>query len=798
MTCLEMCVTVSRSIRSRGRIKDELLDYQATAVKTLARRIMTKGGTMLGDVVGLGKTLTAIAVALMLRDEHGFQPLVVCPKNLQKMWEEHLEAYDLYGKVVPYSMSHTLADTRRYRFVIVDESHTLRNSNTQNYKNIQRYIADNEAKALLLTATPFNIQYTDVANQLGLFIDEDDDLGLQPRAALAKKDFADRLEFGMSTLAAFRRSNEPEDWKLLMGEHLVRRTRSFIRKNYARKDEEGREYLTFADGTEFFFPRRRAIPIDHTFASDDPAELMIAESTLDAIAALTLPRYDLHAYVSPVRAKAATAEEQKIVADMEQSRGHVAGFVRTNFYKRLSSCGHSFILSLERHLSRNRLFLYAIDENLPLPVGTIDANVLVADIDPQDQEESEHPSLATGMSDPAADYGRLSAKQPAGIRWIRPQMFVSRLREDIEADNRIIAALLESFGTWSIERDSKLQTLINEVINAHAGEKVLIFTEYKDSANYLADALRQCGVEGVGLATGDTDDPTAVARRFSPRSNARFMAEQDLEEGGQTGLESREINILVATDVLSEGQNLQDAHIVVNYDIPWAIIQLIQRAGRVDRIGQEADTVLIYTLTHGGVEDVLNLRKRVQERLAHNAATFGSDEAFFDTDEEIRMIEDLYDGQLNEPSEEEEVDASSMAFEVWNRALREDPALAERVAKLPDMIDATRPARLTRKGFEANGVVCHVQTESGMDAFGWADADVTSDGVPTRMLLLTGHEALRAFEVAPDTQPRMRLVNHDECVRTLFRARALCASRRIWLGVFVANARSCGIAWAIS
>src|SRR5690606_20869016 len=145
---LKVCYDLSRDVREGlaeysvpPEIASTLLKYQTTAVRTLARRIMTKGGTMLGDVVGLGKTLTAIAVALMLRDEHGYMPLVVCPKNLVQMWEEHLEAYDLHGVVVPYSMVHSvLPGLRRYPFVIVDESHTLRNNQRRDYVAIQDYI----------------------------------------------------------------------------------------------------------------------------------------------------------------------------------------------------------------------------------------------------------------------------------------------------------------------------------------------------------------------------------------------------------------------------------------------------------------------------------------------------------------------------------------------------------------------------------------------------------------------------------------------------------------------------------
>ena len=767
---LKVCYDMSRDVREgldeyslTGRISDELLEYQATAVKTLARRVMTRGGTMLGDVVGLGKTLTAIAVALTLRDEYGYQPLVICPKNLQKMWEEHLEAYDLHGWVVPYSMSHTLDDLRRYPLVIVDESHTLRNEKTQAYQNVQRYIMANESKALLLTATPFNIKYADVANQLGLFIDEDEDLGLQPLVALSKANFADNLEFGLSTLAAFRKSDEPEDWKRLMGEHLVRRTRSFVKENYASTDEDGHQYLTFSNGQRFFFPERKAIPVDHRFDAGDPAALMVDDMTLDAIAALKLPRYDLFAYVSPAGRKQATPEEVRILEDLERSRGHVSGFVRTNFYKRLSSCGHSFILSLQRHLTRNRLFMYAIDEDLPIPIGTIDANVLRGDSDSGEESSAELETQT--VTDPAHDYALLADKPSPDIKWVRPSLFVGRLRDELEADNRVISALLTSYGQWTIDKDSKLRALADLARIEHPGEKVLIFTEYKDTANYLAAALQQMGVDNVGLATGDTDNPTAVARRFSPKSNAKLMT-ADEDYAPDT---SDELRILVATDVLSEGQNLQDAHIVVNYDIPWAIIQLIQRAGRVDRVGQEADTVLIYTISHGSVEDVLNLRKRVQKRLAANAATFGSDESFFDTDEEVAIIRDLYNGHIDDVAREDDVDASSLAYEIWNKATKDDPGLAERIARLPDMIDATRAYRLTDSG---DGVAAHVQTESGMDLFGWA----SSNG---EMQLLTGHEALRIFEATPSEQGLERSEGHDTLVKELVKSGPLKEQQNI-------------------
>lgn len=760
---LKTCYTMSRDVRAglaqyevSELISSKLLDYQTTAVKTLARRIMQRRGTMLGDVVGLGKTFTATAVALMLRDSHGFQPLVICPKNLQGMWESHLKAYNLPGRVVPYSLVHTVLPTLPcYRFVIVDESHTLRNEGTRTYNAVQTFLRKNESHVLLLTATPYNLKYADVANQLALFLNEDEDLGLTPEFALQRNpNLYENLEMSHSTLAAFRKSDESEDWKRLMGEHLVRRTRSFVIKNYAQEDEDGRKYLEFKnpDGSiseRFTFPMRKAIPIDHTFDAKDSAAKMAETRTLDALADLVLPRYDLTSYLIPDAPYLANDEDKVFIDDFETARGQVAGFVRTNFYKRLSSSGHSFILSLQRHLRRNELFIYALNNELPLPAGTIDPATL-------SEDDLDMDELLAGMSqhelmfaDIADDYERLTEENPKGLRWVNPKLFEPRLMEDLFADSHAIRALLAWFGPWRIESDSKLRQLVKLANEVHPDEKILVFTEYKDTAEYIARGLSQLGVDRVGVVTGGTDNATSLARRFSPKTNL-VTNEKDVVTPDV------ELRVLIATDVLSEGQNLQQAHIIVNFDLPWAIIKLIQRAGRVDRIGQKSDTVLLYTMVQGELEAQLNLRHRIQERLAANAATFGSDEKFFGTNSETQAISDLYDGKIDDDTEPDDVDVSSLAYEIWEDATKDDPELKHYIECLPDLINATRSALPD----DHEGVICCATTDSGINSFAWEAADGETK-------LLTGIEALMILKCTPDTPALPLREGHDESVRTL-------------------------------
>jgi superfamily II DNA/RNA helicase len=214
--------------------------------------------------------------------------------------------------------------------------------------------------------------------------------------------------------------------------------------------------------------------------------------------------------------------------------------------------------------------------------------------------------------------------------------------------------------------DAKLGALVELLQQQHPTDKVLIFTQFADTARYLARALEEQGIQQVGLATGQSADPTALAWQFSPISNEKPMPA------------SEQLRVLVATDVLSEGQNLQDCAIILNYDLPWAIIRLIQRTGRVDRIGQQADEILCYSfLPAEGVERLINLRGRLRDRLNENQEVVGTDETFFEDEQAREMLLNLYNersGVLDE-AEEGDVDLTSEALQIWQSAIDANPAL---------------------------------------------------------------------------------------------------------------------------
>ncbi len=208
--------------------------------------------------------------------------------------------------------------------------------------------------------------------------------------------------------------------------------------------------------------------------------------------------------------------------------------------------------------------------------------------------------------------------------------------------------------------------------------------------------------------TGGSADPTWLARRFSP-----------IEQRGarRTSAGATRSTCSIATDVLSEGQNLQDAAIVVNYDLPWAIIPIIQRAGRVDRVGQQSPTVWVYSfLPQDGSSTSSVCRSRIAQRLRENARAFESDERFFDSPDELdATIRGLFDGTADLSASEDGrlVDWASQALAIWEEASELD---RRRAAVFPE--SCTRPGNPTAS---VHGVLVYARTALGMDALAWVE-----------------------------------------------------------------------------
>jgi Helicase conserved C-terminal domain len=445
------------------------------------------------------------------------------------------------------------------------------------------------------------------------------------------------------------------------------------------------------------------------------------------------------------------------------------GFCRTNLFKRLESSGYSFVQSLDRHILRNQIYLYAIERNLELPVGIQDAGLIDGDRFDEDAEglEGETEDLLDGDIEAVAAedgipdglarakliYETYAGEYKRRFKWVRPALFKPSLAAHLTEDTETLSALLRLYGQWSPAQDKKLHALHTLLTKTHGKEKVLVFTQFADTARYLGNSLRELGVTQLEIATGASADPFALACKFSPKSNNFAISK------------GNELRVLICTDVLSEGQNLQDSHVVVNFDLPWAIIRLIQRAGRVDRIGQKSEEIHCYSfLPADGVEQLIQLRGRIQQRLRENAEVVGTDESFFE-DEEATTIRNLYTEQSGVlDDKDDEVDLASYAWQIWKHATQDNPELARAVEALPPVVYSAKSfapdvARFPLLGEEAakGGSLVYVKSPEGNDHLAWIGAD-------GKTITESQFTVLRAAECEAGTPALLRAEYHHDLV----------------------------------
>ena len=409
------------------------------------------------------------------------------------------------------------------------------------------------------------------------------------------------------------------------------------------------------------------------------------------------------------------------------------GFCRTNLFKRLESSGQAFIQSIERHILRNFVYLHAIETGLPLPIGTQDASLLDArftdverDLFSDDEENDDEASngdrrqvtawerkhnFANGRPKSTRNTRARGSGASAGSRRLAscrssPKTFkptsASYSVSSTDVANGTLAAMPSwlSSPNWSrrntpVARSSCSPSLPIPLSTLSGNSRIAAF-----SASRLSPGIPTTRPSWHG---GSALRATANATTFSP---------------------ANELDVLIATDVLSEGQNLQDSAIIVNYDLPWAIIRLIQRAGRVDRIGQKSDEILCYSfLPADGVERIIRLRSRVRQRLRENAEVVGSDESFFEDDRNDDVIRDLFTEKAGilDGDADTEVDLGSYAYQIWKNAIDRDPTLQKTIPDLPNVVFSTRPH--TPAAGQPEGVLAYVHTADGNDALAWLDKD---------------------------------------------------------------------------
>ena len=741
---------------------EKLLDFQKAAVKMAARIIERHGGVMIGDVVGLGKTLIGSAIAKVLQEQKNHETLIICPPNLIGMWQDYRIRYAVNAKVMSLGQVHKLLkDEKRFRTVLIDESHNLRNRETAAYKAVRDYIERSACQVILLTATPYNKTLLDLSSQLRLFLNPETQLAVRPEHFIRTRGLevlSAQTQADPHTIIAFEKSDLAEDWRILMDQFLIRRTRGWIKRHYAKVDpDNGRPFLQFTSGKRSYFPDRIAKSVMFAINEKDPQDQyarMFSDSTVSAINKLHLPRYGLGNYVKiGLYRPDAKKEHEALINDLARAGKHLIGFCRTGLFKRLESSGAAFELTVDRHILRDKVTLHALQNDLDVPIGSSDAAIFETGINDADalldiSGESTDAAIPGGDSpdDIAALYARFKGNNR--YRWLPAAFFDTALAEHLLQDITTLESVRSAVGPWNPRRDHKLRELVKMLQGDHPHEKILIFTQFADTANYLYQQLQKADIRHLAVVTGESANPTALAHRFSPESNQKQLAPAD------------ELRVLISTDVLSEGQNLQDCAMIVNYDLPWALIRIIQRVGRVDRIGQRAHQILCCSfLPADGVERVIRLHQRIRQRQKQEGEVIGADEMLIEGDpvHELELFKNLYNenSRVLEQEEESDVDISSYAYQIWQNAVKNNPALAQTIENLPNVIYSTRPAG--GAAAQPDGVVTFVQTGQGNNSLIFLNSQ-------RQTVTESPLEILQAAQCTADTPPAERLPEHNALV----------------------------------
>jgi SNF2 family DNA or RNA helicase len=623
----------------QSQIWQKLYLFQRDAVKAIIQKLEKYNGCILADSVGLGKTFTALGV-IKYYESRNYRVLILCPKNLRENWTQYT-AYtgdtsnpffkDRFSYIV---LNHTdlreegkQGDIELSKFnwgmfdlVVIDESHNFRNDTKGKYLENGKYKksryeklmqdviqAGVNTKVLLLSATPVNVHLKDLRNQIYFFTKEKDDafreLGvtsLNQLLATAQRVFT---EWASSQKAQSRKVSDllqklPNNFFTLLDALSIARSRKHIQTYYT-------ESLSQMGN----FPKREKpisiyceIDLENRFPKYEDVEATIRQYKLS----LFSPFFYLKEN-KKIEYEEKYGTRQAVNFKQEDREHYLIGMMKVNFLKRLESSINSFSLTMERTLQKIEDLLKKI-KNF------------------QNQEYQLQEKLEFGEEDLELQ----EALETGGkLKYLLKDMELEKWKKDLEDDKSKISQLYNLAQAITPRRDAKLdqlKKLLKEKIQTPTknkegklNKKTLIFTAFADTANYLYENLEAFAKEHkvhIALVTGSGNNKTTLGNNkfqdilinFSPISKGRASLQ---------GYPAEEIDILIATDCISEGQNLQDCDFLINYDIHWNPVRVIQRFGRIDRIGSQNESVkLVNFWPTQDLDQYIKLQTRVEARMA--------------------------------------------------------------------------------------------------------------------------------------------------------------------------------------
>lgn len=611
-----------------SNVWNKLYDFQRDAVVGAIRKLEKYKGCIIADSVGLGKTYEALAV-IKYYQERNDRVLVLCPKRLRDNWTLWTRDNDDRNPLAEDRFNYTVlnhTDLSRYTgmsgdvdlehlrwgnydLLVIDESHNFRNKSTDAEKKDRytRLIEDviksgGRTKVLMLSATPVNNRLLDLRNQIELITEGDD-------AYLAETD-------GIPSITQVTRTAQARftEWsKLADAERTTESFVSAVNADYfklldvltiARSRKHVTKYYGAASGT---FPRRRK-PLSFTTPIDAKGELPPIADLNDMIAQLTFAQYQTLSYVrADKRQKYEDRYGDTWGKDFE-SQVHrttaVANLMRVNVLKRMESSVNSFRITLGRILEGCEDLRRRLDEE--------DEGVTYSSTGVED-----------GMDDDDAEEIEAGGKVRVDLR----DVDALHLGQDLDFDITVLRSLLAYADAVTPDRDAKLVQLrdfiVDKVKNPYneGNSKVLVFTAFADTADYLFEQLSPILKDELGLecaeVAGSANRTFSLKLRRTTFENILAHFSPVSKELPEVSRAAGEINVVFATDCISEGQNLQDCDCLVNYDIHWNPVRIIQRFGRIDRLGSKnAQIQLVDFWPDIALDEYIQLEGRVKGRMA--------------------------------------------------------------------------------------------------------------------------------------------------------------------------------------
>jgi len=579
-----------------GRSAVELSQFQEDAVKKARRVIAKYSGVMVADSVGLGKTW----IGKKLLEEYAYhqreKALVICPAQLRDMWDTELKQASIAADIISQELlGQQDFDYRKYGdadVILIDESHNFRSRGAQRYDNLSGLISYNggrgkhgtRKKVIMLTATPINNDLMDLYHQI-LFITHGDP------AYFSAAGIGDLHRYFLQARREFHDGDLGIGLFNLLEEVVIRRTRPHIKKAYPEAT---------INGKKIFFPDRKLKTEQYDL---EAVYSGIYDYIVSGIENLNLAPYKLETYKKTGGDEMEIGREQALV-----------GIFKSRYLKRFESSIEAFRISIKRALAFQKTFEeYILDGKV---LSSAEFHKAMSHISREDEESDVLPRSIADDIDENAEAREILAE----MKQVDPSGYdLKQLHKDVQADIDVLTDIYYKIKDITSDKDSKLKRLADVLAGSLRGKKVLIFTYYRDTARYLhrwfqSDEGKKF-LESIGNPTlrrldggTQTKDRRSVIEKFAPKANNR----EDIK-----GTDD-EIDILISTDVLSEGQNLQDCAHLINYDLHWNPTRMVQRAGRIDRIGTEFDTLFIHNMfPDRGLERLLGLVESLTRKISY-------------------------------------------------------------------------------------------------------------------------------------------------------------------------------------